>query len=84
MDLPKEAPQWKMVFSEGCLSFETTKQGWDLRDLKEPWKEWFLLIQERIELSDGGFMEHCVACAALLAWVKGERFNWAEELRLRI
>ena len=25
-----------------------------------------------------------MACAALLAWVKGERFNWAEELRLRI
>ena len=84
LDLPKEAPQWKMVFSGGLLSFDTIKQGWDLRDLKEPWKEWFLLIQERIELSDGGFMEHCVACAALLAWVKGERFNWAEELRLRI
>ena len=84
LELPKEAPQWRMVFSRGGLSFDTIKQGWDLRDLKEPWKEWFLLIQERIELSEGGFMEHCVACAALLAWVKGERYNWAEELRLRI
>jgi hypothetical protein len=35
-------------------------------------------------LFDGGFIEHCVACAALLAWVKGECFNWAEGLQLRI
>lgn len=84
VDLPKEAPQWRKVFSGGLLSFDDDNQGWDLRDLKEPWKEWFLLIQERIEMSEGGFMEHCVACAALLAWMKGESFNWAEELRLRI
>jgi hypothetical protein len=73
-----------MVFTQGWMSFDDINQGWDLQDLMEPWKEWFLLIQERIELFNGGFMEHCVACAALLAWMKGERFNWAEELRLRI
>ena len=39
LDLPREAPHWRMIFSEGSLSFDTTKQGWDLRDLKEPWKE---------------------------------------------
>ena len=84
LDLPKEAPQWKMVFSRGWLRFDNIKHGWDLRDLKKPQNEWFLLIQERIELCDGGFMEHCMACVALLAWVKGERYNWVEELRLRI
>lgn len=84
VDLPREAPQWRQVFSKGLLSFDDDNQGWDLQDLKEPWKEWFLLIQERIEMSEGCFMEHCVACAALLTWMKGESFNWAEELRLRI
>jgi hypothetical protein len=84
LDLPKEAPQWKMVFSRGWLNFDTIKQGWDFRDFKEPWNAWLLLIQERIELFEGGFMEHCVACVALSAWVKGERYNWAEELQLQI
>ena len=36
LDLPKEAPQWKMVFSRGWLNFDTIKQGWDFRDFKEP------------------------------------------------
>lgn len=38
IDLPREAPQWKMVFSRGWLSFDSVKQGWDLRDLKENWR----------------------------------------------
>ena len=29
-------------------------------------------------------MEHCVVCAALAAWIRGTKFNWAEEVRLRI
>lgn len=80
LDLPREAPQWNAVFQKGSASFDEEKQGWDLRDLKEPWKEWFLLVQERIELFQGGYMEHCVAGATLLAWMKGEQYNWAEEL----
>jgi hypothetical protein len=44
LNLPKEASQWKMVFFRGWLSFDDTRHGWVLKQLKEPWKEWFLLI----------------------------------------
>lgn len=63
-----------MGFLRGWMSFDTTKQGWDLGYAKEPWKEWFLLIQKMIELVDGGFMEHCVVCATLSAWMRGEPY----------
>lgn len=80
-----DAPEWGVVFENGQAAFNVRKQGWDLQKAVSPWRDWLLLIQQRIELErDGSFMEHCVVCAALAAWIRGTKFNWAEEVRLRI
>lgn len=79
------APEWEVVFVNGQLDFNVKRQGWDLLKALPPWRDWLLLIQQRIELGrHGGFMEHCVVCAALAAWIRGTKFNWAEEVRSRI
>ena len=80
-----DAPEWGVVFEDGQSAFDVRKQGWDLKKALPPWRDWLLLIHQRIELErDGNFMEHCVVCAALAAWIRGTKFNWAEEVRLRI
>ena len=80
-----DAPEWGVVFKDGQSAFDVRKQGWDLRKAMPPWQDWLLLVHQRIELErDGNFMEHCVVCAALAAWIRGTKFNWAEEVRLRI
>jgi hypothetical protein len=44
-----------------------------------------LLLSLLIELGrNGEFMEYCIVCAALAAWIRGTKFNWAEEVRSRI
>ena len=79
------APEWGVAFENGQSAFDVKKQGWDLQKALPPWRDWLLLIQQRIELgSEGGFMEHCVVCAALAAWIRGTKFNWAAEVRSRI
>ena len=79
------APEWGVAFEDGQLAFDVKKQGWDLQKALPPWREWLLLIHERIELGrHGGFMEHCVVCAALAAWIRGTKFDWAEEVRARV
>ncbi len=78
-----DAPEWGVVFEDGQSAFDVRKQGWDLKKALPPWRDWLLLIHQRIELErDGNFMEHCVVCAALAAWIRGTKFNWAEEVRL--
>ena len=80
-----DAPEWGVVFENGHAAFNAQKQGWDLTKAISPWREWLLLVHQRIELErDGNFMEHCIVCAALAAWIRGTKFNWAEEVRLRI
>ena len=42
-------------------------------------------IHDRIELRrHGRFMEHCVVCAALAAWIQGTKLNWVGEVQTRI
>lgn len=80
-----DAPEWGVAFEDGQSAFDVRKQGWNLLKALPPWRDWLLLIQQRIELrSDGDVMEHCVVCAALAAWIRGTKFNWADEVRLRI
>ena len=80
-----DAPEWSVAFETGQLAFDVKKQGWDLQKALPPWREWLFLIHERIELGrHDGFMEHCVVCAALAAWIRGTKFNWAGEVRARI
>ena len=79
------APEWGVAFENGQSAFDVKKQGWDLQKALPPWRDWLLLIQQQIELGrDSGFMEHCVVCAALAAWIRGTKFNWSEEVRSRI
>ena len=80
-----DAPEWGMAFEGGQLAFDLKEQGWDLKKALPPWRDWLLLIQQRIELGrHSGYMEHCVVCAALAAWIRGTKFNWAAEVRSRI
>jgi hypothetical protein len=80
-----DAPEWGMAFEGGQLAFDVKEQGWDLKKALPPWRDWLLLIQQRIELGrHSGYMEHCVVCAALAAWIRGTKFNWAAEVRSRI
>ena len=80
-----DAPEWGVAFEDGQVAFDVKRQGWDLQKALPLWREWLFLIQERIELGrHGGFMEHCVVCAALAAWIRGTKFNWAGEVRARI
>lgn len=79
------APEWSMAFEGGQLAFNVKEQGWELAKALPPWREWLFLVQERIEMGrHGGFMEHCVVCAALAAWIRGTKFNWAAEVQSRI
>ena len=79
------APEWAVAFENGQSAFDVKRQGWDLQKALPPWRDWLMLIHQRIELGrDGGFMEHCVVCAALAAWIRGTKFNWAEEVKSRI
>ena len=79
------APEWGVAFENGQSAFDVKRQGWDLQKALPPWRDWLLLIHQRIELGrDNGYMEHCVVCAALAAWIRGTKFNWAEEVRSRI
>ena len=79
------APEWGVVFENGQSAFDVKRQGWNLQKALPPWRDWLLLIHQRIELGrGGGFMEHCVVCAALAAWIRGTKFNWAEEVKSRI
>ena len=80
-----DAPEWGMAFEGGQLAFNVKEQGWDLEKTLPPWRDWLLLIQQRIELGrHGGYMEHCVVCTALAAWIRGTKFNWAGEVQSRI
>ena len=80
-----DAPEWGMAFEGGQLAFDVKEQGWDLKKALPPWRDWLLLIQQRIELGrHSGYMEHCVVCAALAAWIRSTKFNWAAEVRSRI
>ena len=84
-EVPLNAPQWHSIFEEGGLAFDVESQGWELKKVLPEWRDWVLLIQQRIQLGDeDGYMEHCILCAALSAVLKGIRYNWAEELKLRI
>jgi hypothetical protein len=66
----------------GQSSADVKRQGWDLQKALPLWRDWLLLIHQRIELGrDGGCMDHYVVCAALVAWSRGTKFNWAEEVR---
>lgn len=80
-----DAPEWGVVFENGQSAFDTKRRGWDLQKALPPWRDWLLLVQQQIELGrEGEFMEHCVVCAALAAWIRGTKFNWAEEVKSRI
>jgi len=59
--------------------------GWNIELANSPWKEWLEVFHQRVQLSEeGGKMEHCMVCAAFTTLMKGTRYNWAEELRLRM
>jgi hypothetical protein len=52
-----DAPEWGVVFENGHAAFNAQKQGWDLEKAMSPWREWLLLVHQRIELErDGNFM----------------------------
>lgn len=84
-EVPLNAPQWHSIFEGGGLAFDIESQGWELKKILPEWRDWVLIIQQRIQLGkEDGFMEHCILCAALSAVLKGVRYNWAGELKLRI
>lgn len=84
-EVPLDAPQWNSIFEGGGLVFDVESQGWKLKKILPEWRNWVLLIQQRIQLGEqDGYMEHCILCAALSAVLKGVRYNWAHELKLRI
>ena len=77
-EVPLNAPQWHSIFEGGRLAFDVESQGWRLKKILPEWRDWVLLIQQRIQLgSEDGYMEHCILCAALSAALKGIRYNWA-------
>lgn len=84
-EVPLDAPQWHSIFEGGGLAFDVESQGWRLKKILPEWRDWVLLIQQRIQLGSAeGYMENCILCAALSAVLKGARYNWAHELQLRI
>ena len=84
-EVPLDAPQWHSIFEGGGLAFDVESQGWRLQKILPEWRDWVLLIQQRIQLGgEDGYMEHCILCAVLSAVLKGVRYNWAQELKLRI
>lgn len=79
--LPIYSKQWEIVFEGGSAAFDDEVQGWQLSRALPLWKDWLLLVQQRLQLGEAdGVLEHCVMCAALTAALKGVCYNWAEEL----
>ena len=84
-ELPINAPEWEVVFKGGSLAFDSENMGWSIELANSPWKEWLEVFHQRIQLGEeGSRMEHCMVCAAFTALMRGTRYNWAEELRLRM
>lgn len=84
-ELPISAREWEVVFKGGSLAFDSEAMGWCIELASSPWKEWLEVFHQRIQLGEeGSKMEHCMVCAAFTALMRGTRYNWAEELRLRM
>lgn len=84
-ELPINTGEWEAVFKGGSLAFDREAMGWEVELANSPWREWLEIFRQRIQLGEeGSRMEHCMVCAAFTALIKGIRYNWADELRLRM
>lgn len=84
-ELPINAREWEIVFEGGSSAFDYETMGWKIELANSPWREWLEIFRQRIQLGEeGSTMEHCMACAAFTTLMKGTKYNWAEELRLRM
>lgn len=83
--LPINAREWEVVFKGRSLAFDSEAMGWEVELANSPWKEWLEIFRQKIQFGeDRSRMEHCVVCAAFTALMRGMRYNWAEEIRLRM